>query len=74
MARGFSRLFFPRRKGEIVRHWSVRGSEALEMGNAPFLEASRRSWKWGGARSQEEYKGAQDAKRLVGVFWVRWPR
>ena len=38
-------------------------------GHAPFLEASRRSWKGGGAVNGEErgdgtqgYKGAQDAK------------
>ena len=54
------------------------------MGNAPFLEASRRSSKEGRARSQEEYKGAQDAKSgvvvsfvgfffLVGIFGSWWP-
>ena len=69
---------FPaRRKGEIVRHWSIRGSEALEMGNAPFLEASRRNWKGGGAENGEKrgvgteaYKGGQDASfvSLRGSF------
>ena len=55
MVHGFSRLFVPaRRKGEIVRHWSVHRGEALEMGNASFLEASRRSWKEGGAINKEE--------------------
>ena len=45
----------------------------MGLGNAPFLEASRRSSKEGGARSQEEYKGAQDAKswtfRCGGQSW-----
>ena len=40
------------------------GARGLGMGNAPFLEASRRSSKEGGARSQEEYKGVQDAKSV----------
>ena len=40
----------------------------MELRNAPFLEASRRSSKEGGARSREEYKGAQDAKSVFLVF------
>ena len=42
----------------------------MELRNAPFLEASRRSSKEGGAKSQEEYKGAQDAKVFVVVFFL----
>ena len=37
------------------------GARALEVENAPLLEASRGSWKQGGARSQEGYKGTQSA-------------
>ena len=40
-----------------------RGARALEVENAPLLEASLGSWKQGGARSQEGYKGTQSAKR-----------
>ena len=35
------------------------GARALEVENAPLLDASRRSWKEGGAISQEGYKGAR---------------
>ena len=49
-------------------------------GHAPFLEASRRSWKEGGAMNREErgvgtegYKGAQDA-RFFGRVVVSPPR
>ena len=61
----------------------------MELRNAPFLEASCRSSKEGGARRQDEYKGAQDAKScrtpsrvcwwfllvvfLVGIFGSWWP-
>ena len=34
------------------------------MGNASLLEASRRSWKEGGAISQGRYKGTQSAKSV----------
>ena len=34
----------------------------MEMGNASFLEASRRRWKEGGAISESEYKGTQSAR------------
>ena len=34
------------------------------MENASLLEASRRSWKEGGAISEEEYKGTQSAKSV----------
>ena len=37
------------------------------MGNASLLEASRRSWKQGGARSQEGYKGTQSARSVFLV-------
>ena len=43
----------------------------MELRNAPFLEASRRSLKEGGARSQEEYKGAQDAKSWSSCWCLR---
>ena len=66
----FPPVFPARRKGEIVRHWSVQRSEALEVGNASLLEASRRSWKEGGAISQERYKGTQSAKSLSSVFFL----
>ena len=36
--------------------------------NAPLLEASRGSWKQGGARSQEGYRGTQSAKSVFGVL------
>ena len=39
----------------------------MELRNASFLEASRRSSKEGRAGSPEEYKGAQDAKSCVVV-------
>ena len=39
----------------------------MELRNAPFLEASRRNSKEGGTKSQEVYKGAQDAKS-----WSSW--
>ena len=39
------------------------------MGNASLLEASRRSWKEGGAISQERYKGAQSAKSVFSWSW-----
>ena len=47
----------------------------LGLRNAPFLEASRRNSKEDGAKSQEEYKGTQDAKSvfLVGIFGSWWP-
>jgi len=37
------------------------------VGNASLLEASRRSWKEGGARSQEGYKGTQSAESVSRV-------
>ena len=106
MARGFSRLLFPRFgvgegrfepevKGHVKEgpHFGGmnlprlgpcndsltpraprgEGARGLGMGNAPFLEASRRSSKEGGARSREAYKGAQDAKFSClrgGFFFV----
>ena len=68
MARGFSRLFFPR---------AARRGEAFEVGNASLLEASRRSWKEGGAISQGRYKGTQSAQSVgswssgghLSCFW-----
>ena len=39
---------------QIVRHWSVHGMRRWELRNAPFLEASRRNWKGGGAENGEE--------------------
>ena len=50
----FPPVFPARRTGEIVRHWSDHRGEELEMGNASFLEASRRSWREGGAIKKEE--------------------
>ena len=38
------------------------------MGNASFLEASRRSWKEGGAISESEYKGTESVKS--GGSWA----
>ena len=54
-------------KNDSLGSRATRGEGA--RGHAPFLEASRRSWKEGGAMNREErgvgtegYKGAQDAK------------
>ena len=38
------------------------------MGNASFLEASRRSWKEGGAISESEYKDTQSARVILSVL------
>ena len=39
----------------------------MEVENASLLEASRRSWKEGGAISQEGYKGTQSAESVSQV-------
>ena len=44
----------------------------MEMGNASLLEASRRSWKEGGAISEREYKGTQSAKSVFFFFFFWW--
>ena len=57
------------------------GARALEVENAPLLEASHGSWKQGGARSQEEYKGARSGcgrwksggVRSLGSSWSQQP-
>ena len=103
MARGSSRLLFPRfGMGEVRFEPEVKGEvgwgpdfggmkslghmlpggppqrfpsparregrgEGLEVGNASLLEASRRSWNEGGARSQEGYKGTQSAESVSRV-------
>ena len=36
----------------------------MEVKNAPLLEASRGSWKKGGARSQGGYKGARSVRAV----------
>ena len=45
--------------------------EGVGSGEFPLLDASRRSWKEGGARSQEGYKGTQSVGR-VSVGWKSW--
>ena len=39
------------------------------MENASLLEASRRSWKEGGAISEREYKGTERQVGLLGLSW-----